>query len=531
MPKLKVKAGKGKKGKRKKAGKNEHRLDKESEVERAKANAALWEARLKVTEFSRVEYRDTARSLAQNNEDLTKQQYQLEKDMVEVIGFLKKQDLEKDELIEKLQQNLIAQKKSAQDEREKLVELYSKQISHLEENYSQKTNEMQIIQSEFKLMREFRRQKVELEKELDEVKESLWRANQDHKETLARMERRFFEEKQRLEKEAEKKIMMLAEKAHSEAIIQLDEARKSVFKENVRLKEAFSYHLKEMKDIKKSKKMQEDAKLHLLQEKETNDLLVQEKVSQVSQKKVQIQELQQNVKALECALERMTMEMEKDAQGKEHQVLLQEQAGNVELQKLQKVLHMKEREMNRIKKLSRNILEERTEVESFFLEALWQVKQEIATSRNYYRQVAQSAYTSKMIQASLGKDQYPKIRTFHNKEHSTNDVSHDLSEAEKWTHIQAGKVDIGDLTWEQKEKVLRLLFAKMNGFQSRKSPGLKPSPPADVSSIKEKESNTSNLEEKPEESSSTFITQSIPELPAPSLVLPHIQTGRCQVTG
>lgn len=28
-------------------------------------------------------------------------------------------------------------------------------------------------------------------------------------------------------------------------------------------------------------------------------------------------------------------------------------------------------------------------------------------------------------------------------------------------------VDIGDLTWEQKEKVLRLLFAKMNGFAAR----------------------------------------------------------------
>lgn len=34
------------------------------------------------------------------------------------------------------------------------------------------------------------------------------------------------------------------------------------------------------------------------------------------------------------------------------------------------------------------------------------------------------------------------------------------------TDIQ-GNVDIGDLTWEQKEKVLRLLFAKMNGFVPR----------------------------------------------------------------
>lgn len=35
------------------------------------------------------------------------------------------------------------------------------------------------------------------------------------------------------------------------------------------------------------------------------------------------------------------------------------------------------------------------------------------------------------------------------------------------TNIQQGKVDIGQLTWEQKECVLRLLFARMNGLERR----------------------------------------------------------------
>lgn len=65
-------------------------------VERAKANASLWEARLEVTELSRVEYRDTSRRLAKNNEDLKKQQYKLEKDTMSVLSYLKKQDQEKD---------------------------------------------------------------------------------------------------------------------------------------------------------------------------------------------------------------------------------------------------------------------------------------------------------------------------------------------------------------------------------------------------------------------------------------------------
>jgi hypothetical protein len=38
-----------------------------------------------------------------------------------------------------------------------------------------------------------------------------------------------------------------------------------------------------------------------------------------------------------------------------------------------------------------------------------------------------------------------------------------------------GKVDVSDLTWEQKEKILRYLFARMNG--SAKPPNLPKPPP------------------------------------------------------
>lgn len=34
-------------------------------------------------------------------------------------------------------------------------------------------------------------------------------------------------------------------------------------------------------------------------------------------------------------------------------------------------------------------------------------------------------------------------------------------------NLQSSKVDISDLTWEQKERVLRLLFAQMNGLKTR----------------------------------------------------------------
>lgn len=80
----------------KKENKSNSNTDKECDSERAKANAALWEARLEVTENSRVEYREAARRLARANEELTQQQYRAEKDTTDIIAFVKQKELEKE---------------------------------------------------------------------------------------------------------------------------------------------------------------------------------------------------------------------------------------------------------------------------------------------------------------------------------------------------------------------------------------------------------------------------------------------------
>ncbi|XP_033043355.1 basal body-orientation factor 1 isoform X6 [Trachypithecus francoisi] len=461
------------KGKDKKKGKSKGKDTKkliktdESVVDRAKANASLWEARLEVTELSRIEYRDTSRTLAKSNEDLKKKQCKMEKDIMSVLSYLKKQDQEKDNMIEKLKQQLNETKEKAQEEKDKLEQKYTRQINELEGQFHQKAKEIGMIHTELKAVRQFQRRKIQVERELDDLKENLRNTERIHQETLRRLESRFFEEKHRLEQEAEKKIIMLAERAHHEAVVQLNDAGRNVFKENVYLQKALAYHLKEADALQKnSQKLQESHTL-LLHQKEINDLLIKEKIMQLVQQRSQIQTLQKKVVNLETALGYMTKEFESEVLKLQQHAMIENQAGQVEIDKLQHLLQMKDREMNRVKKLAKNILDERTEVERFFLDALHQVKQQILISRKHYKQIAQAAFNLKMRAACAGRTEYPKIRTFDGREHSTNSVNQDLLEAEKWTHIE-GNVDIGDLTWEQKEKVLRLLFAKMNGCPSRK---------------------------------------------------------------
>ncbi|XP_038194188.1 basal body-orientation factor 1 [Arvicola amphibius] len=488
-------------------------------VERAKANASLWEARLEVTELSRIEYRDTSRRLAKNNEDLKKQQYKLEKDTMSVLSYLKKQDQEKDNMIEKLKQQLVETKEKAKEEMEKLEQKYTMQINELEGQFYQKAKEIGMIQTELKTIKQFQKRKIQVEKELDELKENLRNSEKKHQETLRRLEGRFFEEKHRLEQEAEKRIVMLAERAHHEAVVQLNSAGRNVFKENVYLHKALTYHLKEAEVRQKNSKKLQESHSCLLHQKEINELLVKEKIMQLTQQKSQIQTLQKKVVSLENALTYMTTEFEAEVLKLQQKAIIENQAGQVEIDKLQQLLEMKDREMNRVKKLAKNILDERTEVEQFFLDALYQVKEQILINRKQYKQIAQAAFNLKMRTACAGRTEYPRIRTFDGKEHSTNSVNQDLMEAEKWPSTQKN-VDIRDLTWEQKEKVLRLLFAKMNGFAARKyKQSSKPPVPDHIIPDSGEMKETGDEVNLPDQ---TFITQQAPVSDSKKMMSPGV---------
>ncbi|XP_071602159.1 basal body-orientation factor 1 isoform X5 [Heliangelus exortis] len=298
---------------------------------------------------------------------------------------------------------------------------------------------------------------------------------------LQRRQREAAEQKRPGEDVEEKQIMM-TETTQNEDVLQLNSTEREVFKENVCLHSEFATQLKEIMELQKIKQKLEDENTLLLQEKEASEGLIQKKSLQINCQKAEIEDLQHKVEKLEMALYRMSKESVREAQKTQHQVLIENQASMVEIKKLQQLLEMKDREMNRVKKLARNIINERTEVERFFLDALEHVKQEIVSNRKQYKKKAQTAYYKKMMEACAGKEEFPKIKTFKSNINSTNSVYRDLEEAEKhyWEKKQFKKVDISELTWEQKEHVLRLLFAKMNGRSpwkhTRVSPTSVPAP-------------------------------------------------------
>uniref|UniRef100_A0A665WZU6 Si:ch211-243o19.4 n=1 Tax=Echeneis naucrates TaxID=173247 RepID=A0A665WZU6_ECHNA len=429
----------------KKDGKQESKADRESDMERAKADAALWELRLQVTDRSLQQYREACGKLAGLNDELTRQLYRAEKDAMDVSAFLQRQADGKEEKVRWLQQ----------------VDDYTLKINEMKEQFQKRSSDFNMIQDGMKKIKEFQKRKAQMEQELNDVSDIRGKTFRglNHRENLNKMEYKFFKEK--------RQISQWSICLHCKLFRQLDDASRSVFKENVRLNEALKYHMKEAEDLQKLSASLAKQNASLALDKNTFELMVKKNTAQMEAQRNELSILRAKVVSLEQVLKLKAAEPKQEEKKENKEILIRTQASQVELEKLQKVLTMRERELRHIKWLSSTIVEQRTELEQFFHESLAQVKQEIIAGRLKYKKESLQAYRCKLREATAGKLKFPPIRTFHKSPHSTNSVYSDM-EAAATEYKPGSKVDISELTWEQREQVLRLLFAKMNGQKERK---------------------------------------------------------------
>ena len=116
----------------------------------------------------------------------------------------------------------------------------------------------------------------------------------------------------RLQKEANRRIEDLASKAHYEAVANLDERTKTIYKENASMVEALSLHMSEEESLRRQKQDLEMANRQLAAEKELSQQLAQNKIQQGQKQKKHISDLEGKVSALEQSLTVMVREFEKE---------------------------------------------------------------------------------------------------------------------------------------------------------------------------------------------------------------------------
>ncbi len=212
----------------------------------------------------------------------------------------------------------------------------------------------------------------------------------------------------------------------------MDDITRNVYKENAQLVESFKLNTEEIERLKKLNNQFQSQYELIKAQNDENSVLAKERVEIVSKQSKKIKDLNLKIEILEKSVSQIVQEFEHERSSliKRHRFELENSSS--ELEKLRKTLELKSKEMNKVKKLAKNILEQRSEIERFFLDSLDFVKRQIIYNRNEYRKEASQMYNQKMIAAHLGQIEFPKIRTFSKNAHSTNNVFKDLEQAEKW---------------------------------------------------------------------------------------------------
>lgn len=339
------------------------------------------------------------------------------------------------------------------------------------------------LQEELGRLHEFSKVRAQIEKDLAALTQENADIQASYKKEMERRETKFYEEKVRMRLEAEAEINALAERAHASAVAGLDETTKKTYKENVRLEEELR-----VTKAENARLTQEHGKLgaevtSLRVSTDDSLLMMQENTKKAVHEKRLIKGLQEKVEGLEKALGHCVREFEHE---RALMVAREEQsryADTDEIGHLRNALELKMGEARQIRHLARNMLEQRSDMETFFLDSLHHVRNEIVQTRKHFEKRARAAYQKQVATGIIGSGVLPPIQTFTAGGASTNDLHQAFEDAETlpkdWPEL-----DPRNFTWEQRESVLRLMFAKIN--KSKKpQPYVPPKPKLDATNALE----------------------------------------------
>ena len=206
--------------------------------------------------------------------------------------------------------------------------------------------------------------------------------------------------------------------------------------------EELRLQVQETDELQKAKRYLEEENKKLKREVQLNEQSVKEYAKQGFRQSREIKELGGKVKTLERSLGTTTREHEKEKQGLVATDRRKIAEMELDGQGLRQLVRMKTKELASVKKLAAIVLHKRNEVETFLLESIEQVKAEIGRQRAEEERLLPRGSRGQLLPSLTGGNRPSKLP----------------SSADE-------RVDIRDLTWDDRERVLRLLFARINNSE------------------------------------------------------------------
>mmetsp|Transcript_43042 Transcript_43042/g.69851 ORF Transcript_43042/g.69851 Transcript_43042/m.69851 type:complete len:487 (-) Transcript_43042:94-1554(-) len=408
------------------------------------------------------DYRLRLERLRIENEQLLLDLQRKERDALEVTGFFEDEVRKRDEAFKSLQAAYLAAKDSWGKEREQLeVSWHQKHKELSEKTESQEHSllqEVHILTEENKVLSEYKENRLLVLAKLQYAEQRVTEQEELHRAEMLALERKYIADKVHIEKEADDHLAELKKRVEEDVVERLDESTKRILQQNRRMGEELRLHVTESEELEKKTKLLDEQNRSLKRELAVTQDLQKEWAAKGQKQSKEIKDLHAKVKSLERSLEQVVKELEDERARTSSANVAAASESQSEIAALKKLVKIRNKEYRQIRKLATEIINQRTEVETFFLDALDYVKRERQAQLDEERRAGQEAYRQQMKEATLKPGvKFPTIRPTTLKTDPTG-----ITGPSQLPTLPGQKVDIKDLTWDDKERVLRLLFAKIN---------------------------------------------------------------------
>eukprot|EP01038_Epipyxis_sp_PR26KG_P006369 gene6369-8771_t len=413
--------------------------------------------------------------LLSNNNELRTSSTQNERDTHDIVLYFQREMEMKDEVILRLNEELVKSQTLMKFEVEKVRKAYEAEMSELrfssEKTISDLKSKLKVTEEDLNAIEIYRQEKDTHEALIARLEKNTQTQREQLIDAMEEQERRFLEEKSQLFKDLDEQKAAFREVALKEARSTMGEEAKKLLVDNNRMFEELKFHHAEAAEFQTEK-----AKLilQLATAKREVDILAEKELEYAKQahtRTKEIKALRERVEQLEkqqsVNIERFKIKAKelKSTVAKELEEATLDAAG------LRRLIHIKNKELKQMKALASTILSQRSETEQFFLEALYEVKEVIRKERKISFSQAKLIETKLHHGAGYGGGATAKksTGTFPPLNIKGNNLYllDDNKKSSQFNINDLPNVTLKDLSWEDKELVLRVLFSKMNVTQNQ----------------------------------------------------------------
>lgn len=448
----------------------------------AGASEAEREGRERQEEFVRqslqalvTSLKQRVKELEEEGEDLRRARTKVNKDTHDFVSYFQDALEKKDAMIEDLKERLRRVEFESAREIRRLKDEFAGRKDEMEATAGDREKALQATVADLRqrllALESYRERKEEVDAQVVTLQGELERERHDRHEEVRSVERRWMEDKKKMLDEQTTHYEDLKRQARAEAQRRLDEDVRRIVMENKRMSEEIRFHREQTAVLAGEVKALTEQNRSLRRELELAGDSEREWAVRGTQQRRQNRELLDKVQALEASLGSLARDFE--AKRRDHSSAADRETDDLrlEVRGLRQLVRLKNRELRTVRRLAEIVLAQRSEVEQYFLEALAQVKQEIRArrGRGTLGAGASSSAGAASSGGGAGSLRLPPVKSAMAAMAAGGGGSHVGGGASAGASAElAGKLRRGepvllrDLNPEDRERVLRLLFARIN---------------------------------------------------------------------